>query len=498
MAARRAAVGWRAAAFAAVLVRCALAALLLWPAAAEAGWLGRLFAFGEPAASRSARGTATLQSIAARLKTAPPGRAALAAEATREGHWRFVNASGEIFTAGTPEELARVQSILLPDARPDASLTLYVDQDTIFRNRHALADLPKGSELRVVVGVESYPIARRSEGRAERLFAQVRPNLIVEIDERVVFEEAVWQLERPLAAEGVRVLALEPGGPPMLASAPRIDPASKRALIDAIDPTRLSAALGTVRGQTVLVTGRIEGRLLSVQPASGTETSINLADLVDAAEEADVNLIVLLAQKPPRQPGGRNWLWQRVRVEGLDSALEHARLADFFNALGAANRPLLVTAAALPRRTSLTMAPLGGGPASAIDVGGIFSELLSQITGRVAVAGVAANLRSAEREQELALRLIPRVPADLQVGYLVLVVLGLCGLSVARAWWNGLWPPETKAEYAGLFGYVAAVTVRGLVFLLLFLPLSACVSVPYALARLAGRRAPARGARGAG
>src|SRR5258706_570869 len=96
-------------------------------------------------------------------------------------------------------------------------------------------------------------------GAAEGLFAEVRSSLVVELAERKSFEEAVWQLARPLNKANVRVLALEPGGPPRLASAPRVDPATKRALVDTIDPASLSAALGAVRGQTVLITGRVDG-----------------------------------------------------------------------------------------------------------------------------------------------------------------------------------------------------------------------------------------------
>ena len=70
------------------------------------------------------------------------------------------------------------------------------------------------------------------------------PASFVELAERKAFEEAVWQLARPLNKANVRVLALEPGGPPRLASAPRIDPATKRAMVDAIDPASLPAALG--------------------------------------------------------------------------------------------------------------------------------------------------------------------------------------------------------------------------------------------------------------
>src|SRR5262249_20365813 len=154
--------------------------------------------------------------------------------------------------------------------------------DTLFHFRSALRDLPRDSRLNVVVGEESYPLIRRGEGGAERFFAEMRPNVVVEMNERAQFDEAVWQLARPLLRANIRQLALEPGGPPTLASAPRVDPASRRALVDAIDPASLPAALGAVRGQTLLITGRIEGRLLLVQPARGEARSLLLADLITA------------------------------------------------------------------------------------------------------------------------------------------------------------------------------------------------------------------------
>ncbi len=256
-------------------IACAglLIALLLAPAAAHATWLSKVMGAAETAGARTGKfGLGALDSAAAHVKALPAmaDRPALAAQATQEGHWRFVNRAGETFTAGTPEELKRVAAVLLPDARADARLALYVTEDTILLNRAALKDLPAGTELYVVVGRESYRILRQGEG--ERLYAQVRANLVVEMSNRKAFDEAVWQLTRPLNKANVRVLALEPGGPPRLASAPRIDPATKRALVDTIDPASLTAALGSVRGQTVLVTGRVDGRVLYVQPSSGPET----------------------------------------------------------------------------------------------------------------------------------------------------------------------------------------------------------------------------------
>jgi hypothetical protein len=469
-------------------IACAglLIALLLAPVAAHATWLSKVMGAAEHAGARTGKfGLGALDNAAAHVKALPAmaDRSALAAQATQEGHWRFVNRAGETFTAGTPEELKRVAAVLLPDARADAKLSVYVTEDTILLNRAALKDLPAGTELYVVVGRESYRILGQGEG--ERLYAQVRANLVVEMSNRKAFDEAVWQLTRPLNKANVRVLALEPGGPPRLASAPRIDPATKRALVDTIDPPSLTAALGSVRGQTVLVTGRVDGRVLYVQPSTGAERSLLLPDLFKAAEEADVNLVVLRAASTPRQPGGRNWLWQKVEVRGLEQAMQHARVADFLNALGASNSPLAVSANASGRRTVLDIKPaadLSSGPLQS-PVGDLFSGIVSDITGRVVTAGLQANLRSAERQQELDQRLIPGIPSDFQVGYLVLVVLGLFGVPVSRAWWRRIWPPEAATEYAGRAGYLAARTVRALAFLLLFLPVTAPVSAPYNLVR---------------
>src|SRR5262249_1453567 len=99
--------------------------------------------------------------------------------------------------------------------------------------------------------------------------------------------------------------------------------------------------------------------------------------------------------------------------------------------------------------------------------------------------GLEGNVSSAERQRELDQRLIPGIPSDLQTGYLLLMIAGLCGLSKSRGWWRRLWPPEAASDYAGRTGYWAARTVRGAAFLLLFLPLTALVAAPVYLLRQA-------------
>jgi hypothetical protein len=461
-----------------------LAALILLPLAVQSNWLTRFIGTteraGNPIAART--DSAGLEKAAAYMKALPdrPDGAILAAQATQEGHWRFVNKAGETFTAGTPDEMKRVASVLLPDAMPDAKLTLYVTQDTLFRNRETLKELPKGTQLSSLVGDECYRILGRLDA-GEHLFAEVRPNLLVEISDRARFDEALWQLMRPLDRASVRVLALEPGGPSTLTIAPRMDADSGRAVVDVIDPASLPAALGSIRGQTVLVTGRVEGQLLFVKPSSGPERSLLVRDLLKAAEDADVNLIMLQSSSTPRQPGGRNWFWQKVEVKGLDDALQRARMADFLNALAGTSRRFAISATPSGSvRTSLDLRPAPDLPGDPLikPVGDLFSGLVSNVTGRVVTSAVQADLRNAGRQHELDHRLVPGVPADMQLVYLGLIVLGLIGLPVSRAWWRRIWPPELPSEYAMLSGYWAAQAVRGAVFLLVFLPLTAMAAGP--------------------
>lgn len=442
---------------------------------ASAGWLDALVRAGSKTAKH---GTGTLDNVASHIKVLPPKGegAAIAAEASHQGHWRFVNRAGETVTAATPEELARALSILAPEAaaKPGARLAVHLTEDTVFQHRALLKDLPKSADLHVMVGSDSYRLLQAGEGASAKLFAEVRPRLVAELSERHLFDEAVWQLARPLNKANIRVVALEPGGPAAISAAPRIDPATRRAITDAIDPDRLRHALSSVRSQTVLVTGRVEGELLFFRPASGPERSLLVRDLTVAAEAADVNLIILRSSSP-RQPGARNWLWQKAEVQGLDTALERATTGDFLAALAPEGSRLSVTATQSGAlRSTLDMQPARGivGEPAANPISGAFNEVLAEVTAKVVIYGVQAYNRSAERDRELDRRIVPGVHSALQSIWLGGLVLGLLGIGNTVPWWRRLWPVEARAEYGSAFGYWAAKAARGAAFWGLFMPLA--------------------------
>ncbi len=463
----------------------ALAAVLILPVAIMAGWIEKIAG----TAVRSGPSVSASLQTAVRHVRALPARGdvvALAAQGTPEGHWRFVNKSGEMYTVGTPDEMKRVVTVLHPEARPGARLALYMTQDTVLRDRVALKALPAGIDLSVVVGAESYRLLRRSEPAGDRFFAEIRPNLVVEMGDKRLFEEAVWQLGRPLDAARVRVLALQPGGPATLPSSPRFDPASTRALVDPIDPASLFPAMRGVAGQTLVIVGRMEGDIVHVKPSTGPDHVLLVKDLFKAATAADVNLVLLFAASTPRQPNGRNPLWQAAGMKGLDQGLRNARMADFLNALGTPSRRLAVVALPHGRRTVLDLQSAGGDLGSATlarPVAEFFATAVLDITGRATATSMQANLRGASHQLELDHRLLPGIPSAAQIAYGLLIVLGLLGVPVSRTWWQRVWPPETADDYAGQTGYWAARAARGLVFAMVFVPLTAVVSAPFSLGR---------------
>lgn len=469
---------------AAAAAACAVLVLGTTLVPANANWLTRVLkeageAGGAGAGKVAKLGVPGLDDAAAALRALPdgPGKTAFAAHATSEGHWKFVNRDGDVFTAGTPAEMKRIADVLAPDAATGAGiaaegkLTLYLSEATVFERAAAIKDLPGNARLHVVSSRDTYPLLRRGAGSEVRLYAEVRPNLVAATTDLASFREAIWRLTRPLDRSRVRVLALEPGGPDALTSMPRVDAATGHVLVDALDPGSLANGFKRVSGQTVLVTGRIEGSVLYYRPAGAFERALPLDDLTKAAAQSDVDLVILNAAQP-RQPGGRNWLWQKVSVTGLDVALKRATVADFLDAIAAGRGELAVAARTMPDgRVKLTLTPSGETATPLTGrIGDWLTEIVSNVTGDVVTNAIEIHGPSADTQKERDRRIIPGISADAQLVYIVNIVLGIIGLGVARGWFKRLWPLEQRGEYSGLLGFMAARATRLMAFALVFLP----------------------------
>ncbi len=447
---------------------------------AEAGFFTKIMKeAGEAGGSAARHGIGVVDDVARVVRSLPekPNVSAIGAHATPEGHWTFVNRKGEQFTAGNADELARFADSIAPDyASGRKHLELHLSEDTVFNRRAMLKDLPEDATLHMTSEQKSYPIGRPPKTDTEILRAEIRPNVAVNLTSAEAFKEALWQLQRQLNAADIRVFSLLPGSANSLPATPRFDAVKKAAMVDVVDPWKLDTALKNLRGQTVIVTGRVEqGKLFFKPKGGGGERPIGLNVLTGAARSHDVNLVVLNATAT--QPGGRNWFWQKVTVDGLDDAVRRATFADFLNALGVGRGQFQVTAqGAGSNRVTLQIVPDGK---VSEPISGTLEKwvdlVVAEVTGNVITSDISVHANDRAYQKELDSRIISWLPSVYQYGYVIWMLMGLFGISFVRSWWLHVWPPEERKEYRNVYGYWAARSVRMLVFIFLFLPI---VGVP--------------------
>lgn len=458
---------------------------------AQASWLTKILReAGEAGGDAARRGAGQFDEAVSALGKLPKkfSAGAVAASVSPEGHWTFVNRGGQRFTAATPEEMARLPQALFPDGTGPTGLTIYVTKPAVFVHQAALKDLPAKARLRLVVRRKTYPLQFRTVRNAEggsvrRLFVDVRSNVLVPVTTPALFEEAMWQLNRRLYRSEIRVLSLSRDGPAALAPVGRIDAVTKRVLVDKVDAAHLHDAIQSLRGQTVVVTGRINGGKLAYRTARGFNDAIDLKELRKAAAQSDVNLVILNSPAP-RQPGVRNWLWQKVDVDGLERALEAHDMADFLGSLaGSSGKVAVRVTEGGQRRVAMSVVTLRQGVSApgSETIGDWLAEIASEVAGSVVTNAVEIDVVAKQRQQDLNLRIIPGISGDLQLGYLLLIFVGFIGLPFALAWWRWLWPPEAREEYGGWFGFQTARLARLILFVFLFVPV---VGVPAALCHL--------------
>ena len=421
----------------------------------------------------------------------------LAAGVTAAGHWTFANRAGERFTASGPAELARVLGVLLPIlAAPSAAApTLVMTPDDLHDHRALIASLPFAANLRAVFGAQSFAVAPNTAANGAipaPYRMRVRPPLTVTLTDPALTDEALALLAQPMSHGFVRVLALDPAGPSSISYRPRTEPTPRAIAADPINPTRLASALAVLAGQTVILTGRLADERLTYRTPDGAEASVPAAPILAEAARHDLTLIVV-DSAAPRQPGTRNWLWQRVDVAGLEQAMGRATLADFLAALADGGGPLAITATRQPdSRLQLTALREDSAFAwpSAGTLGTLASEIVSEIAGTVRPSRLVITAPDTARRAELGWRIVRIVPAWLQFGYLGLLAIGVLGLRTAHGWWRRIWPPEQRRDYPIAAGYHAARFVRLALFVLIWLPLAA---VPAGLVAALGAVMSGRG-----
>jgi len=410
------------------------------------------------------------------------GAAHLSASLLPGGHWRLASATGDIITAVGKHELERALRTLTPEIGTRSyTVRVHLDAQSVLRHPETLTELPGHAELAVFIGGRSYRVIR-ADGTGKPARVIVGKALHLNLGEEGATREALRQLERPMVRSSVRMIALEPGGATRMPRAPVVESGARYAQPDVIDPMHLSEALGPLSGQIVLLSGRLQDDRLLYKPGSGPIGQMGLEALDATIQLADTNLIILDSSSA-RQPGTRNWLWQRVALSSAERALGGTTFGEFLYALAGEPDTLTIQTGALANgRIALTIEPTERAPVATVArlthvVSETWSSLVSETAGGVSVRALRASMVAVARQDEVQRRLVPGVPFILQIGYLILFGLGLLSLPIINSWWQRLWPAELKFEYQSNVGFFWARLVRSGAFGLIFLPLAALPAI---------------------
>jgi len=405
---------------------------------------------------------------------------AVAASVSDDGHWHLMNGAGERVTVSGSDELEDAMKWLVSDGfnKDRRLITFYIRDDGIVRNPEYIKILPSVAQRVIVSRGKKYPVFFKRIKGEDVFFANLREGVDVRLGGVDNFREVVWQMEKPLNRGDVRLLSLHQNGAKEL---PQTGIVGSGGLPqpDQVDPYFLKSALSSLKGQTVLVTGRVKDDLLYFQPSGGSDLSIFLADIVKAARASDIRLIVLDTGQS-RQPGGRDWLWRKVGIKGLEDGLMKLNFGDFLDTVGRSRGGFEVQisdrgGAHLKLSAGPRVVPRGvlehdNGP-DYDGLGSALTDVMAAIKGDMVVATVMTSMPSSARQKELDDRIIPGIPSVWQHFYLGSIILGLIGFPVAQRWWYKLWPPEDHGEYRTRIALGGAVTIRWILFVLVFLPI---------------------------
>lgn len=453
------------------------AGLGLAPSAGHANWLTHIMReageAGGKAATHSHPNLGPAGKALAYLEGLPgTGRGSLAAHATPEGHWQFVNREGQTFTAGTADEFKRVLPTLVPDAGEGGRLSLYLSEDSVFANRAYLDKLPTDAELHVVTDRGAFAVTRTAAEGGEKLTARLRPNLTIELQSQDGFDEAVAYLSRPLNGSNIRTVAFEPGAAKYLSSVPKFEAGTKSALVDQFDPAFVQSGLRSIKGQTIVVTGRVDGGNLIAPTSTGSTVTQDIAVLRAAARDSDVNLVILNSDAG-RQPGGKNWLWQKIEVGGMNDARQRSTVGDFLDALAARRGGFALSAEhTASGRVQMSALPDPSSGGLATEASDFWSEMAGHVTGEVLTKAAEIDARDNSRQTELDGRIVPGVPTYIQIPYFLAILAGILGWSTLRGWFVRLWQPRSRSAGESRVVDVLRRLPREAVFWLGFAPVA--------------------------
>ena len=420
-----------------------------------------------------------------RTRSDVKGDDAVVLQVDQVGHWTMANLSGELFTAANDAEFKTGLKQLVPKSvdLPTRTASFFLAPTAVFSHPQHVAKLPSRHPRALVSNQRIHPLETLVPELPEQMYVRAAANVYLPLTNRDVFRDLAWQMEqRPGSAARARLLSLNANATMPLPAALAAGDAV-RLVSEQVNPYDFAAALSALRGQTVIVSGKRDGKYLAFNAADHDEQSVLVSDLKRAARTADVNLILVNAQTSS-QPGPRTLTFSDSSISGVDVTTARGTFAELISAMaGSASGPMILTAGpASSSHRVLTAQPLTTAqPKSTLTstwetVRSWWRTTVTSMTGDVDAQGITMVLRQPTYQIEMDRRIVTWLPSWVAFTYLGLAAVGLLLFVSTQRWWRRFVPaprpPLGNAPLKFAF-YRLVLMLERLAFILVGAPLLA-------------------------
>lgn len=400
--------------------------------ASKAGKAGKVAGAGK--GMLTAGGLSKLKTVGAAavlLEVAPGG-----------GGLRYVDELGKTIKFNESPSLSKIADEF--NIPKEKQVEVFADIDTLATSHPDVLNIAKSDNL-FLVGKNNTKLLV-SVGRDNKLAVEFAPNVKVRVavasGDTKLFQEASVHLNRAPNLANIRQIALSNDA--KLTDLPQV--AFRQdglPVVGGISPDGIETAFSIIKGQSALLSGKIEDGFLLYKTGLTTTGRVSLDRLKKAASDANVDLTIIDIGSTRQAKIGS--------ASKMSAKLAQARTnADVYSTLTPKGQELLIDASQDIRgRVQITAIATKPNKAdgltskAAIDTTSLAADVADYALMRAAVYGARAihvYTNDEDRARELANRFIPGIPSWIQ--YLAIVNLALGLFSSISGWrfWRRVWP----------------------------------------------------------
>ena len=401
------------------------------------------------------------------------GTARVAVSTRSDGTLVLVAESGKQIVLDSSQDIRPILKNLkdasrTADGKKVKELKFFTNEKSLFEHAKSHSLFAQLDNLNLVSSKgKILPLKAMTKGSGDHVFGvNVSKRTVVLASNGQQMKEALWRMGRGMNRGDVHLVSFDGTA----RSTPNLLPVLTNGMPKPtlINPKKLNEALRTLRGKTLIVSGKVEGTDLVVDSAKDGRHVIQFDELKQLAAREDIDLFIV-GKRSPKQPAVKTWFGSPFESQ-MKKAFQANTYGDFLSALHG-EKKLLTIDTKLAANNRLTFQSLSGesveklgGLTSFIKEIDIVGALAGRVVSKLSEISLDLNVKDKERASELNARIIPGVPSILQYLYIANIIFGFVGWTVSRWVWHKIWPPRARTDFSSLISFIGMKLLRFAVF----------------------------------